>query len=144
MGYFSKGYNVICLSLLLHLVIYIIVISLLIGTARMEFYSRMFTWLQILMVCIQLCGILLCLLGYRRSETISSQIFVNALFIVWGSLEVYLMAWNYSSLSPYQTRNLTLWDYATTLTRALKGFIWIASGLVFTAISLSKKLKNKQ
>jgi hypothetical protein len=84
------------------------------------------------------------LLGYRRSETISSQIFVNALFIVWGSLEVYLMAWNYSSLSPYQTRNLTLWDYVTTLTRALKGFIWIASGLVFTAISLSKKLKNKQ
>jgi hypothetical protein len=30
------------------------------------------------------------------------------------------------------------------LTWALKGFIWIASGLVFTAISLSKKLKNKQ
>jgi len=143
MGYFSKGYNVICLSLLLHLVIYIIVISLLIGTARMEFYSRMFTWLQILMVCIQLCGILFCLLGYRRSETISSRISLNVLFVLWGSLEVYLMAWNYSSLSSYQTRNLTLWDCVTMLSWALKGFIWIALGLVFTAISFVKEAQKQ-
>jgi hypothetical protein len=82
--------------------------------------------------------------GYRRGEILSSQVFVNVLFIIWGTLEVYLMAWNYSDLSSYQARNLRLWDYVTMLTWALKGFIWVSLGLIFSGVVLVKKLRNKQ
>ena len=147
MGYLSKGYYIICSSPVFSFILYLVLTSLFWRTNIDWLYQIMlFTGMQILVIGVQVCGIVLCLVGYRRNESISSYIFLNILLITWGSLVVlWAMGWyldlvRWSNLP--DVRNLTIWDYMQYLTWALKGVIWIVSGLVFTVMSIWRKIKT--
>jgi hypothetical protein len=95
------------------------------------------------MIIVQVCGIGLFLVGYRRKESVSFHMSLNILLILWGSLVVlFAVSWYWELImwsNRLGVRDLTIWDHTEYLTWALKGILWLVSGLVFTIISLSRE-----
>ena len=142
MGYLSKGYYTVCLSPAFSMIAFLVVTWL--------FWRTSFDWLTqivlstvtyISVIIVQMCGLILCFVGYRKNESVSFNLILNIFLILWGSLVTlwavggYAMLLEWSSLSG--VRSLTIWDHAEYATSALRGLLEIASGLVFT------KLKNR-
>jgi len=144
MCYLTIGYYVVCLSPLLSILVYIYVPELLVGPSYDWLHPMMvYTGIHTLIIGVQLCGIFLYLLWYRNERIESKQLpFVrlsSVLLILWGGLVGLFVAgfWNKEVL-PWSrlpgVRGLIIWDYLQFVSWALKGFLWIASGLLFLVI----------
>jgi len=156
MGYLSKGYYTICLSPVLSFILYLVISSLFMGT---ESFRAMFLGLDISIIGIQTCGIALCLVGYRKHETIETlvgykrkdplyfdihlSVPLTFLLMIWGSGIVYLAYFTLFSGQPHE--KLMWMSNPVALTEftawTIKGIIGVVSGLIFTIKSLLRKPK---
>lgn len=101
------------------------------------------TMVYISVIIIQVCGLILCLVGYRKNESVPFNLILNIFLILWGSFVTWwAMVW-YGELLEWSSmpgvRSLTVWDHAEYAASALRGLLWIASGLFLTAISYVRK-----
>ena len=148
MGYLSIGYYTVCLSPFISMLVYISA-STLMGTS---YRYDMFTGVHTLVIGIQVCGIILYLVGCKKEKTESKQVpfmvVCNTFLIIWGYVvsrffwEFYkdeVIAW---SKEP-DVRDLTIWDHYQFETWILKGLLWIAAGLIFTVHIVYSRLKAK-
>jgi hypothetical protein len=144
MGFLSKGYHTICLSPVFSLSVYLVVYVL---------FSRItFDWLfqiilstmtYILVIAVQVCGLILCFVGYRKNESVPFKLILSIILVLWGSFMIlWSLGW-YSKLLEWSrlpdVRSLTIWDNMEYATSVVMGLLWIASGLVFTAMSHIRK-----
>jgi len=111
-----------------------------------------FTGVHTLVISIQVCGIILYLVGYKKEKVESKQapfIGFSILLILWGLLVSWFAIGFYNhevipwSMLP-SVRELTIWDHLQFATWTLKGLLWIASGLIFIVTShIQKGSKSK-
>ena len=152
MGYLSVGYYTVCLSPLFSMLVYISA-STLMGTSYGWLLPIIvFTGVHTLVIGIQVCGIILYLVGYKKEKVESKQIpFIgfSILLILWGLLVSWFAIGFYNhevipwSMLP-SVRELTIWDHLQFATWTLKGLLWIASGLIFIVTShIQKGSKSK-
>jgi hypothetical protein len=149
MGYLSKGYYIICLSPVFSMIVGLVVTGF--------FWRTSFDWLTqivlqtvtyISVIIVQVFGLILCLVGYRKNESVSFNLILNIYLILWGSFVTWgAVSWygellEWSSLSG--VRSLTIWDHAEYATSALRGLLWIASGLFFTYIYWQRSSKTER
>jgi len=119
--------------------------STLMGTSY-RYDMIVFTGVHTLVIGIQVCGIILYLVGCKKEKVESKQVpFIvsfSILLIIWGYfvsrffLEFYkdeVIAW-----SMEHGGELTIWDHLLFETWILKGLLWIASGLIFIVTSLAR------
>jgi len=83
-------------------------------------------------------------MGYKKKEMEAKKLpflkLFTILLILWGFLvSWFAIGFYYVDVIPwsmeYGVRKLTVWDHLMFATWALKGILWIASGLVFTITS---------
>jgi len=153
MGYLSKGYYTICLSSILSSTLHLTMSLIFMG----RFSLAMSLGLNISIIGIQVCGIALCFVGWRKHDTIETlvgykrisplsfdirlSVPLTVILVLWGSWVVYLAWFTVFSGQPHEK---LLWmKDPVALTSfaawALKGIIGTVSGLVFTAISYVRK-----
>ena len=146
MGYLSKGYYAVCLSLIPSSVSFMFLFQFPLQT---ELEQLVFLGVNISIIGIQICGIVLCALGYRKHETIESlsvtlSTALTALLIIWGGFIVFLVSNYLYHSKPYAL----LWmmsntvQFAAYVAWAIKGTIGLISGLVFTFKSLLRQHKE--
>lgn len=152
MGYLSIGYYTVCLSPLISMLVYISA-STLMGTSYDWLLPiKVFTGIHTSVIGIQVCGIILYLVGYKKEKVESKQVpFIgfSILLIIWG----FLVSWfadgfYYREVIPWSmlpgVRELTIWDHLQFAKWTLKGLLWIASGLIFIVTSqIQKSSKSK-
>lgn len=123
MRYMTVGYDLIVLSPLLSLLLLVVARAQLGVTA--------------LIIGVQICGMILYLVGYRKlsepSETPPNILFVGIFLLVWGFLITwYLIAWYSFHITYYlPEKPLTFWDNVNWAAYVLKSLLWVASGLMF-------------
>lgn len=126
-GYLPTGYYLVCLSIVFSFINW--------GGVDWLFPMIRFTLVQVLVVCIQVFGLFLCLLGYKKNEPMSFKLLINISLVLWGILVVNWAWFSYIdtlewSRNPW-TRSLTILDYLEYAAWALKGLLWVISGLAF-------------
>jgi len=158
MGFLSRGYYAICLSCILSLSYLIALFYLFLET---DLEQPIFLGLNISILVIQACGIVLCVLGYRKHETIESlvgykgentdpsHIFLivalTIFLVMWASFIVSWVSYYVFYSKPYEK----LWlmrntlQFAAYVAWALKGTIGIISGLIFTIKFALRKTKTE-
>ena len=152
MGYLSIGYYAVCLSPLFSMLVYISV-STLMGTSYGWLLPMIvFTGVHTSVIGIQVCGIILYLVGCKKEKVESEQVpFIgfSILLILWGLLVSWFAIGFYNhEVIPWSmlpgVRELTIWDHLQFATWTLKGLLWIASGLIFIVTSqIQKGSKSK-
>jgi len=97
---------------------------------------------NVLTIGIQVSGIILYLIGYRKKELedFPSLPFATILLSLWGIFVIYATLVSYNEFmdwisQPFR-REITIWDNIEYATGALKGLLWIASGLIFIVTDL--------
>jgi len=107
-----------------------------------------FTGVHTLVIGIQVCGIILYLVGCKKEKVESKQVpfigfsiplIIWGLFVSWFAIGFY----NYEVISwsqQFGVRELIIWDHLLFATWALKGLLWIASGLIFIVTSLARSM----
>jgi len=122
MRYLTVGYYVIVLSPLLSL--------LLLAVARAR------VGVTVLIIGVQICGMILYLVGYRKpskpSETPPHTLLSGVFLIIWGLfIAWWLIAWYNFHITHYlPEKPLTFWSKVGSALYVLKGLLWVASGLV--------------
>jgi hypothetical protein len=121
MRYLTVGYYLIVLSPVLSLLL------LAAARARVEVTS--------LIIGVQVCGMILYLVGYRKPSKPSEtpHILLSGIFLIlWGLLIAwYLIAWyNFHITHCLPEKPLTFWDNINSALYVLKGLLWVASGLM--------------
>ena len=146
MGYLSKGYYTVCLSPVFSIIVYLVVTWL--------FWRTSFDWLtqivlptvtDISVITVQVCGLILCFVGYRKNESVSFNLILNILLILWGSFVTFwAMGW-YGGLLTWSSlpgvRSLTIWDHAEYTTSASWDFSERFRSIVHSIILYSKSFK---
>jgi len=149
MGYLSKGYYTICLSSVLSSVLFVI---LMFNSAVLEteLEQPVFLGMNISIISIQACGIVLCVIGYRKHETIESlslllSVVLTVLLILWGSFIVCMVS-NYVFLWKTYEKLMLMRktvQFAAYVAWAIKGTIGLISGLIFIGKLLLSKSKTE-
>jgi len=97
--------------------------------------------MNLFIIGIQVFGMVLYLVGYRKKETkpkgVPFMLVLGVLLVLWGLLASYLTIVLYNdlvqwTLEPY-TRELEIWDVIEYATFGLKSLLLVASGLLFIA-----------
>lgn len=135
MRYLTVGYYVIVFSPVLSLLL------LAVARARVGVLA--------LIIGVQICGMILYLVGYRKpskpSETpphiLSSGIFL----IIWGLLIAWwLIAWYNFHITHYlPEKPLTFWSKVGSALYVSKGLLWVASGLMLIITRISTTFNSK-
>lgn len=163
MSYLSKGYYTVCLSPAVSLIAWPITLWLIIGL-RLDWILQIvsITIMHMLVIIVQISGLILCLFGYSKNEPMPFNgqrsirttpvsafigcLVLNILLILWGGFVIWWAIGWYNYLVEWsrleEVRSLIIWDHMQYLTWALKGFLWIASGIAFTAMSYAEKLSK--
>lgn len=129
MRYLTLGYRVIVFSPILSL--------LLLAVVRAQ------VGVLALIIGVQICGMILYLVGYRKpskpSETPPHILSAGIFLIIWGLLIAwYLNAWHNFHITRYlPEKPLTFWDNITYELYVLKGLLWVASGLILIITRIS-------
>ena len=122
MRYLTVGYYVIVFSPVLSLLLSAI------ARARVEVMA--------LIIGVQICGMILYLVGYRKpskpSETPPHTLLSGIFLIIWGLfIAWWLITWHNFHITHYlQEKPLTFWDNINYALYVLKGLLWVASGLM--------------
>ena len=145
MRYLTIGYYTVCFSPLLSMLVYLCASKLLVGRNYGWLLPIIvFTGVHLFVMSVQVCGIVLYIVGYRNEKLESKQMPLVPLFsmllILWGVLvSWFAVGFYYSELIPWSrlsgVRELTIWDHLQFASWALKGLLWIASGLIFIVTS---------
>lgn len=136
MRYLTVGYNILVFSPLLSLLL------LLVARARVEVTA--------LIIGVQICGMILHLVGYRKSsnpsETPPHVLWSGVFLVVWGFLIAwYLNTWHNFHITCYlPEKPLSFWDNMNYAAYVLKGLLWVASGLMLIITSISKTFRVRQ
>jgi hypothetical protein len=143
MGYLSKGYYTICSS-----PVFSFILLLVLTTPNTGPVDELL-WIihNLLVMGIQVCGIALCVLGWRKHETIESlvkpkqkdyvsiyipfSVALSVLPILWGSWIIYLEYFTLNYEKPSWLYHLTTTDYFFHITSILIGAIALFTGLIF-------------
>jgi len=148
MGYLSKGYHTICLSPVFSLIVYLVVHVL---------FSRItFDWLfqiilstmtYILVIAVQVCGLALCFVGYRKNESVPFKLILSIFLVLWGSFVIlWSLGW-YSKLLEWSrlpdVRSLTIWDNMEYATSVVRGLLWIAWVWFSQPYHISENLQDR-
>jgi len=153
MGYRTIGYYTLCLSPLMSFLLWVFGDPSFLARPRYVDYLLSIEWhigANILIIGVQVCGIVLYLVGDRKRATEPRKLpFImlsGILLILWGFFTSYMVVTLYNDLvtwtmSPY-TRELTIWDNIEYATWELKSLLWITSGLVF--ITTSKRYSKTE
>jgi hypothetical protein len=148
MGYLSRGYQIVSFSPVLSIVTWVFILFLghISSIVNVTTEPMIMTGIQILLMSIQACGLILCFVGYKKKESFSFNLHVNFLLVLWGFFTILLAwVWNVGSListSPpvkplfWISMEYTAWTFT--------GFIWIVSGLIFTATAIIKKRSEQE
>jgi lysylphosphatidylglycerol synthetase-like protein (DUF2156 family) len=121
MRYLTVGYYIIVLSPVLSL--------LLLAVARAR------VGVMALIIGVQVCGMILYLVGYRKpskpSETPPHILLSGIFLIIWGLLIAWwLIAWYNFHVTYYLWKPITFWSKVKSALYVLKGLLWVASGLM--------------
>jgi hypothetical protein len=91
-------------------------------------------------ICVQMFGLILCLLAINKDEDIPSidrriltTLPSDILLILMGIFAI-LLGLVGTTLNVYTSLNLTIWGQLLPTTFVIEGLLWIASGIVFNAI----------
>jgi hypothetical membrane protein len=115
-----------------------------------ELEQPVFLGMNISIIIIQACGIVLCVIGYRKHETIESlsvplSVVLTVLLILWG-IFIVGMVFNYVFLWKTYEKLMLMRktvEFAAYVAWAIKGTIGLISGLTFTAKLLLSKSKTE-
>ena len=146
MGYLSKGYYTICLSSVLSSVSFVILIMFFFET---ELEQLIFLGINISIICIQACGIVLCVIGYRKHETIESLslllgVALTGLLVTWASFIIQMVSYYVYFSKPYEKLMLMreTVEFDAYVAWAIKGIIGLISGLIFITKLILRKPKQ--
>jgi len=148
MRYLSIGYYLSCFSPVLSMILFFV------GSGFVHddwlFSIIMLTVVHMSVMGVQILGLVLFFVGHRKGESIPFKewtIFFSVFLILWGSLVSFGAIGWYNELLEWsrlpEVRNLTIWDHMEYATWALKGLLWIASGLIFIGVSYFQSSKSK-
>ena len=159
MGYLSKGYYTICLGSILSSILFMILFGIVFFLEK-ELGQAVSLGMNVSIIGIEACGVVLCVMGYRRHETVESlteikredpysynlrlSIPLTAFLFLWGGFIVYVISQYVAFSTPYEKLALmrnTL-QFASYVTWTLKGTIGLISGLIFTLKSLLRQHKE--
>ena len=144
MRYQTIGYYTVCLSPLVSILLWAFGDPNFLARPYSVHYLLSIMWhigVNLLIIGVQVCSIVLYLMGYRKSRMEAKGapfiLLSSILLILWGLFISYLAVALYNNLvqwtlEPY-TRELTIWDNIEYATWGLKGLLWIAAGLIFLA-----------
>ena len=142
MRYLTIGYYAVCLSPLLSMFFY--------------FSPKSVIWrgscgylgLQTLVIFVQVCGIVLYLVGYRKTELSSKTaphiLWIGILLVLWGIFMTWYVIRVYAwmlRIYPYKM-DFTFCGQMVYVTQGLKGLLWVVSGLVFIVTSIIQRYKK--
>jgi hypothetical protein len=152
----TLGYYLICISPLISLLVVWIIFRSIVG--YIIFSQWVYDWRVPLFGMtlanasingVQVCGLLLYLIGYRRKKEKLARSFFTKLIvlslIVWGIVVSWFMYTFYYhevilwSMEP-DVRGLIIWDHLEFATWILKGVLWVIAGVV---IGLTSKPKQR-
>ena len=143
MRYQFAGYYAICLSPLVSIFL-LIFRGYFVYEPHLDFLVPI-VWhigVNVLVVGVQLFGIILYLIGYWKKELVNfpSLPFSAILLFLWGVVVSYAALVSYNEFmdwisQPFR-REITVWDNMEYATVAVKGLLWIASGLTFIVTDL--------
>ena len=146
-GYLSAGYYIVCFSPVFSLFATAILPFLWIWE-RTNWLLPMisFALIQILVICIQISGLFLCLYGYKKKEPIPFRFLINIFLVLWGILIVNWAWFSYNDTLEWSRnpgmRSLIIWDYIEFETWAIKGLLWVVSGLIFISAQLIQETRK--
>ena len=109
MRYLTIGYYAICLGPLLSAFFYF-------NASSLGITDRSYLGVQFLVISVQVCGIILYLLGYRKTEILSEKsphiLGVAILLILWGLLIAWysIISYNFHVERYLPEKPLTFWD----------------------------------
>ena len=134
MRYLTVGYYVIVFSPVLSL--------LLLAAARAR------VGVTALIIGVQICGMILYLVGYRKpskpSETPPHTLLSGIFLIIWGLfIAWYLIAWYNFHVTYYLWKPITFWSKVNSALYVLKGLLWVASGLMLIITRISTTFNSK-
>lgn len=142
MGYLLKGYLVVCLSPVLSVLLYFLIGSLWM-TIDWFLSIVLYTLVQVSVICIQMLGLALCLIGIRRKEHIPFNTLLNVFLALWGIFTIAVAIVFYSMTLQWSSqpgvRSLTVWDYLEYATWAVKGLLWVLAGIIFEVKTILKE-----
>jgi len=142
MRYLIMGYYAICLSPLLSIFFYFSP-KFPIGLGSCGYLG-----LQTLVIFVQVCGVILYLVGYRTTELTSKTVpyilRIGILLILWG----FFITWYTIRVYDWMLRlysykmDFTFCGQTIYVTQGLKGLLWIVSGLIFLVTSQFQRRKK--
>jgi len=136
MRYLTVGYYITVLSPLLSL--------LLLAVARAR------VGVTALIIGVQVCGMILYLVGYKKpsnpSETPPLILLGGVFLIILGLLIAwYLIAWYNFHITHYlPEKPLTFWSKVDSVLYVLKGLLWVASGLMLIITRIIHELRRRK
>jgi len=143
MRYLTVGYYVICLSPLLSMLFYFSP-KLLIGSGSCGYLG-----LQTLVMFVQVCGVVLYVVGYRTIELSSKTapyiLLSGILLILWG----FFITWYVIRVYDWMLRlysykmDFTFCGQGVYVAEGLKGLLWVASGLMLIITRISTTFNSK-
>jgi len=146
-GYLSAGYYIVCLSPVFSLIV-MATLPFLWSWERANWLLPMisFALIQILVICIQISGLFLCLFGYKKKEPMPFKFAMNVFLVLWGILVVNWAWFFYNDTLEWSRnpgmRSLIIWDYLEFETWAVKGLLWVVSGLIFMSAQLIREIRK--
>ena len=145
MRYLTVGYYAIALSPLLSLLLIYLVLADFIHPSR-----ALGVGVTALIISVQICGMILYLVGYRKpskpSETPPLILLAGIFLIIWGLLIAwYIIAWYNFHITHYlPEKPLTFWDNMNYALYVLKGLLWVASGLMLIITRISTTFRGSK
>ena len=136
MRYLAVGYYLIVVSPLLSLLLLVV--------------ARAQVGVTALIIGVQICGMILYLVEYRKpskpSETPPHILLSGIFLIIWGLLIAwYIITWHNFHIEYYlPEKPLTFWQNVNYALYVLKGLLWVASGLMLIITHISRTFRVHQ
>ena len=141
MRYLTAGYNILVSSPLLSF------LFVALARGQTEVTALIMT---MSIIGIQICGMILYLVGYRKTSSLSEpppHVLLSGVFlVVWGFLIAWwIISWYNFHIKYYlPEKPLSFWDNMNCAAYALKGLLWVASGLMLIITRTSKTFRVRQ
>jgi hypothetical protein len=154
MQYRVLGYYLMCLSPIVSIILWLLVGHFIIFelSPHYDYLFPIFWYIgeSVFIIAVQLCGIILYMIGYKRRELEDFPLLLvsGILLTLWGAFASFLVLGFYNHFMWWITqpgrRAITIWDNLQYATWGLEGLLWIASGITIIATDIHERMAQNR